>query len=99
MKDGRPFFMSCEDATVVRVQHGSDGDVQARLWTAEEDWGRRGARELGVASISLPSGVVVISDVSQEKTVRVAVEPGTYRLQINADELFHAAIIDFVMIA
>lgn len=97
--NGRPFFISSEAATVVSAQHGSDGDVEARLWTADEDWGRRGACELGVTSISLPSGVVVICDVLQEKAVRVAVKPGTYRLQINADEPVNAAIIDFVMVA
>jgi hypothetical protein len=97
-RNGRP-FISSEDATVVSVQHGSDGDVQARLWTAEDDWGRHGACELGVTSISLPSGVVVICDVLQDTAVRLAVEPGTYRLQINADEPMNAAIIDFVMVA
>ncbi|WP_253754129.1 hypothetical protein [Hamadaea flava] len=92
-------FISSVDATVINVQHGSEGDVTARLWTAQEDWGRYGACELGVTSISLPSGVVVIGDVLQERVMRVALEPGTYRLQICADEPVNAATIDLVLVA
>ena len=95
---GRPYFVSSEDAILVSVQHGSDGDVDARLWTAQEDWGRHGAVELGVTSISLPSGVVVMCDVLQEKTTEAVLDPGEYRLQINADEAVNAAVIDFVLV-
>ncbi|MBW6435004.1 hypothetical protein KZ829_14780 [Actinoplanes hulinensis] len=96
--DGRQVdFMSNETATVLRVQHGSDGDVEVRLWVGEEDWGNQGAHEIGVTTISVPSGMIKVSDVLEQKFVQVKVDPGTYRLQMNGDSPCEPAVVDLVL--
>jgi hypothetical protein len=95
---GERAIMSAEDATVVSVQHGLDGEVEVRLWTDEEDWGRHGAYELGVTTIQLQSGVVMIGDVVNEKFVTVPLEVGRFRLQIRADDPIEATAVDLVLI-
>ncbi|GGN65076.1 hypothetical protein GCM10010112_25990 [Actinoplanes lobatus] len=90
-------FMSNETATVLRVQHGSDGDVEVRLWVGEEDWGNQGEFEIGVTTISVPSGMIKVSDVLEQKFIQVKVDPGTYRLQMNGDSPSEPAVVDLVL--
>jgi hypothetical protein len=44
-----------------------------------------------------PSGVITISDVLQATATKAVIEPGRYRLQINADNPIEPALIDFVL--
>ncbi|GAA0433898.1 hypothetical protein Aca07nite_01370 [Actinoplanes capillaceus] len=96
--DGRQVdFMSNETATVLRVRHGSDGDVEVRLWVGEEDWGNQGSHEIGVTTISVPSGMIKVSDVLEQKFIQVRIDPGTYRLQMNGDSPTEPAVVDLVL--
>ncbi|GGN12662.1 hypothetical protein FHR83_003624 [Actinoplanes campanulatus] len=96
--DGRQVdFMSNETATVLRVQHGSDGDVAVRLWVGEEDWGNRGEYEIGATTISVPSGMIKVSDVLEQEFIQVAVESGNYRMQMNGDSPTEPAVVDLVL--
>ncbi|NUT35216.1 MAG: hypothetical protein HOV79_19345 [Hamadaea sp.] len=95
----QPRFLSAEDATVVRIQHGSDGDVEVRLWIDDgEAWTRpHGVVGLGQTSLSLPSGRILLCDALQEKSVTATVTPGNYCLQIYADELANASAMDILL--
>ncbi|WP_344610181.1 hypothetical protein [Dactylosporangium salmoneum] len=94
----RPPVVAGEDAFVVSVRHPADGGIEVRFWAGEEDWGRRGACELAVVAMRVPSGVVVLGDVLRETVVRADVGAGRYRVQINADNAVYPAVIDVVAV-
>ncbi|WP_285560253.1 hypothetical protein [Actinoplanes regularis] len=94
----QPAFVGSETATVILVQHGSDGDVEVRLWAGADEWGKHGSIELGVTHISIPSGQIRVSDVLREKFFQVCVPSGRYRVQINGDARNNAAEIDLVIV-
>jgi len=97
-EENQPAHISSDAATVIRVQHGSDGDVTVRLWVGLDEWGRHGSIELGVTRISVLSGQLTVSDVLRERFVTVDVPPGIYRLQVNGDVLNNPAEIDLVFV-
>ncbi|NEA31075.1 hypothetical protein [Streptomyces sp. SID13031] len=81
-------------ALVVRVRHADEGPVTVRVLNGSEE--ARGVR-IYEGSLSVPSGLLRVSDAVGSEAVEVSLAAGLSRLTIHADEPSEATFIEVVL--